>query len=174
MANTYKDPFEYLNDLILKRGKSGKNSVYVTNVTVVVDSQVDYDYKVPSPGFDLLDPFPEPLYPDIQCIQSEWLHLLVSMRDKYEHESYTILLKDRLYQLIPEGQQLSMNVFVPRLFANHFKYEVLHSQEMLNKVATFLGSTATTIRFNIGLASKTWEELTEEGEVTYREVDLSY
>lgn len=165
MTQTYKDPHSYLDSAVAKRGKSGYCGVYQTNVTVVAECDTDYGYKVFGVAGDVL-------YPQIQVDEEDWLRMLVTLRSQTLQRQCTIMNGRQIYQFLPEGGHMSLNIFLPEIFTHSFQYEVLTAQNTLRNVATFVGSLPSTIRFNIGIAWKTWDDMVESGEA--QEVDLSF
>lgn len=165
MSQTYKNPLDYLNDAVTKRGRSGPDGVYLTNVTVVAESSTDYGYKVSTDRIT-------PLVPPANIPPEEWSWLLVSLRSDYRALDFVLNHGNMLSQLLVEGNQLSMNVFAPNIRVESFPYLILSSQEMLKCLADFSGKLPSTIRFNLGVVTKTWDEMVESGEA--QEVELSF
>jgi hypothetical protein len=166
MAQTYKDPHSYLNESLVKRGKSGHQEVYLTHVTVVAEAEADYGYRVLPASFDLFSPLGN------HYNNLEWLILLVSLRSQTTDTQRSIVLNQATLQFIPEGSDLSLNIFFPERNVETFDYDVLAAQDMLRGVSKFAGKIPTTIRFNLGLVKKSYEAMVEEGEV--EEVEFSY
>jgi hypothetical protein len=73
---------------------------------------------------------------------------------------------------MPEGPNLSLNVFMPVLYAEHFSWNVSFYQELLKWVGDFVGKVPTHIRFNIGYSTRSWEDLVRTEDV--REMDLNF
>lgn len=170
MRQTYRDPFTYLNDAVSKRGKSGYDRVYLANVTVVAEAETDYGYRDPEmgPGFRSH----ENLVRQNEFDSQQWLELLVSLRGQTQEKPYCIRRGDRTFQFLPEGGNLSLNVFFPEVFCASFDSDVAYCQSLLRVVARFCGKVPTTIRFNIGLAYRFWSDLVENEDV--QEMDLNY
>jgi len=170
MSQNYRDPFTYLNEAVSKRGKSGHEGVYLANVTVVAEAEEDYGYKNPDmgPGFRSH----ESLVSQREFDSQQWLELLVSLRSQTQEKSHCIQRGDRTFQFLPEGGNLSLNVFLPEVFCASFDFDVAYCQSLLRIVARFCGKIPTTIRFNIGLAHRFWSDLVENDEV--QEMDLNY
>ena len=166
MAQTYKDPHSYLNESLVKRGKSGHHGVHLNHVTVVAESEAEYGYRVAAPNFDILDPFEAP-HKNV-----EWMVLLVTLRSQLNDNHGTIIVGQTTYQFLPEGGHLSLNIFLPETSVETFDYEILSAQNILKGVAKFAGKIPTTIRFNLGLVFKSYGAMVEEGEV--EEVEFSY
>ena len=167
MAQTYKDPHSYLNESLVKRGKSGHQEVYLTHVTVVAEAEADYGYRVLPHSFDFFSPLGGHYYNN-----PEWLILLVSLRSQSTDTQRTIIFNQATFQFLPEGSHMSLNIFMPETSVETFDYDVLSAQEMLREVAKFSGKIPTTIRFNLGLVKKSYETMVEEGEV--EEVEFSF
>lgn len=173
MTTNYKDPQSYLNEMVSKRGKSGPEGVYLTNLTVVAEAETDYGYKVnfgkcghgtPPSGVEYMD----------------WLELLVELReDNPQFPRFLVTNtglapwdKTAIYQFLPEGGAISLNVFLPYLDSQMFEYFVCTGQDILTYVSDFIGKFPTHIRYSIGYATSSWEDLVESGEVL--EQDFSY
>lgn len=161
MAQNHKDPNSYLNDAVVSRGKSARFGVYLTNVTVVAEANQDYNYKIFSQASELDNPFPDW---NFESSLIEWFLALIRLRsNKQEDASFTV--GGRIFQFLVEGSVVSLNVFQPEAFVDSFQYDVSHAQQLLRMVADFLGKSATTVRFNIGKAHKSWTEMSDEGDV---------
>ena len=170
MSHNYQDPKAYLNNAVTKRGKSGAEGVYLTNVTVVADCGTDYGYKTNTQGTALLSP-PFPF--DYEG----WLSLLVSMRGSPIDEPVHLTTDDAMFQFLPEGGNISLNVFIPSINSDVFEVYVSECQDMLQFVGDFAGKIPTFVRFSFGYAFRSWDTLVGEGEVQatdYPEHDLSY
>jgi len=166
MAQTYKDPHSYLNESLVKRGKSGHQEVYLTHVTVVAEAEADYGYRVSPQKFDFFAPLGN------YYNSPEWLILLVSLRSQGTDTQRTIIFDQTTFQFLPEGSHLSLNIFFPERNVETFDYDVLAAQDMLREVAKFAGKIPTTIRFNLGLVKKSYETMVEDGEV--EELEFSF
>lgn len=167
MAQTHKDPHNYLNESLVKRGKSGHHGVYLNHVTVVADAETDYDYRVSTPDFDIFSPFFDGNYNNV-----EWLATLVSLRSQLTDTQRAVVFGKTTYQFIPEGGHLSLNVFLPETSVETFDYDILSAQRILRGVAKFTGKIPTTIRFNLGIVFKSYGAMAEQGEV--EELEFSY
>ena len=165
MTQTYKDPNSYLDTAVSKRGKSGHYGAYLTSVTVVAEPETDYGYKAFGISGDVIQP-------ELNVDPDEWLRMLVTLRSQTVQKQYIIVHDNQTYQFIPEGGYLSLNIFLPEVFTHCFQHEVLTAQNTLKIVADFVGSLPSSIRFNIGVAWKTWKDLVESGEA--EEVEFSY
>lgn len=167
MTQTYKNPIDYLNDAVTKRGKSGPDGVYLTNLTVVAEAKVDYNQKLSyGPGVLAQNPPPDTNYED-------WLRVLVDIRSDYRALSQEVAMMDNtILQFIPEGNFLNLNVFLPTIETQGFPYMLVLCQDALKCVADFASKIPNSIRFNIGVACKSWGDMVEEGEAV--ETDLNY
>lgn len=159
MTTNYKDPKSYVDSLVTKRGKSGPDGVYLTNLTVVAEAESDYGYKVNFAGCSSNTPPSDVEYGD-------WLDLLVQLREDNPQTPQSVHATGEVYQFIPEGGYISLNVFVPSLDLQMFEYFVSSSQYALNYVAKFAGKIPTHIRFSIGYATSKWGDLVDSGYVT--------
>jgi hypothetical protein len=170
MTTNYKDPKAYLSSLISKRGNSGPDGVYVTNLTIVAEADSDYGYKVNFRNCGHLTP-------PVGLDYVSWVELLVCLRFDNPQTPKVIstepdlipLDSTALYQFVPEGGSMSLNVFLPFMDAQMFEYMVSYSQDMLSFAANFAGKVATNVRFNIGYATSKWDDLVESGEVEEQE-----
>lgn len=173
MTTNHKDPLSYLNSLISKRGKSGPDGVYLTNLTIVAEANTDYDYKVNYRKCGARTPL-------IGTNYTDWIELLVNLREDNPQTPQTLptdsdlvpVDSEAIYQFVPEGGMLSLNVFMPYLDTQLFEHLVCSTQDMLTYVAGFAGKIPSHIRFSIGYATSKWGDLAESGEV--EEYDLSY
>ena len=165
MTQTYKDPQSYLDSAVSKRGKSGSFGVYLSNVTVVAEANTDYGYKAFTPAGDILCP----MFP---VEEGKWFELLVTLRSQRVQKQCTLLNGSQVYQFLPEGGYMGLNIFLPEVFTRSFQHEVLVAQNTLSEVSNFVGKLPSTIRFNIGVAWKDWEDMVESGEA--EEVEYSY
>lgn len=163
--NSYQDPKSYLNSSVTKRGKSGANGVFLTNVTVVAECSTDYGYKVNTSRVTEFSP-------PFGLNYEEWLELLVSMRGGLTDSPVHLYNGQALFQFTPDGGSISLNVFIPCLNSDVFEVYVQDCQEMLQKICDFSGKLPTFIRFSIGYAFRRWGTLEEEGEVEGQ--DLSF
>jgi hypothetical protein len=168
MSQIHQDPVSYLNEAINNRGKSTRNGVYLTNITVVAEATVDYGYKE-------LPPRPDPsgvwqLHPYFD--ELDWLRLLVSLRSQVVENPESLDRQDCICQFIPEGPKMSMNVFIPKTCAEGFAWEVSFHQELLKWVCDFAGKVPTFIRFNIGFAERSWDDMVKTQDA--QEMDLNF
>lgn len=167
MAQNYRDPLTYLNEAVTKRGKSGPDGVYLHNVTVVAESTSDYNYKA-SYG-DLVTPFQGPFGIEWQ----DWGALLINLRADTRTLSQQLPFYDNsVWQFLPEGNLLSMNVFLPVADIATFPHKLKQAQDTLICAADFASKVPSNIRFNIGIVTKSWADMAEQGEV--EEMDFSY
>jgi len=168
MSQTYQDPVAYLNEAITTRGKSTHNGVYLTNITVVADSRVDYGYKE-------FPPRPDPCgigQLGNHFEEVDWLNLLVTLRGQKAEMPVEINRGKVICQFVPEGPHMSLNSFMPKVYCEGFSWEVSFHQELLKWVCDFVGKLPTHVRFNIGYANRSWQDLLRTEEV--QEMDLNY
>lgn len=165
MSHNHKDPKTYLIESVSKRGRSGPDGVYLTNLTVVAESTTDYGYKA-----NILRA--APLTPPVSICYEEWLSLIVKLRTDSVQNPCSIFTDEAIYQFLPEGGSISLNVFIPVLDADTFEYFVCFCQDMMECVSEFTGKLALSIRFSIGYCNRTWRDLADDGEV--EEQDFSF
>lgn len=163
--SSYQDPKSYLNNAVTKRGKSGTDGVFLTNVTVVAECSTDYGYKVNTSGVT-------PLNPPFGVCYDSWLELLVSLRSNFPDTPEHVITEEISLQFVPDGGSISLNVYLPVLNSDVFEVYVKECQETLALVCDFSGKLPTFIRFSIGYAFRRWDTLEEEGEVEGQ--DLSF
>lgn len=167
MTQNYRDPVSFLNESVTKRGKSGPDGVYLHNVTVVAESESDYGYKTfyGNP----VTPTSAPVGMD----EGDWSSLLIKLRSDSRSLSQQVSVYDNsVWQFLPEGGTLSMNVFFPVVNISTFPHRVKQAQETLLCLADFASKVPGNIRFSIGIVTKSWRDMAEQGEV--EEMDLSY
>lgn len=166
MTTNYKDPKTYLESLISKRGKSGSGGVYLTNLTIVAEAESDYGYKA---NYRRCGSNTPPVGTDL----SRWHQVLVNLREDNSQLPFTLnterllccLDDEAIYQFIPEGASMSLNVFLPFLDSKMFEHWVCTTQDMLSYAAGFASKFPSHIRFTIGYATSKWDDLVDSGEV---------
>lgn len=166
MTQNHKDPETYLTQLVTKHGKSGPTGIYLTSVTVIAEAQSDYGYKanISRSG---------PLLPPAGVRLEDWLYLLVSLRqDDPQVPRVLGPFTGTMYQFVPEGGNVSLNVFCPLVDTESLSHMVCFCQDMLQTVTDFVHKIPTTIKFFIGYAIKDWRDLAVDGEV--EEFELTY
>lgn len=156
MSHNYQDPKTYLSKAIATRGKSGADGAYLTNLTVVADSVVDYGYKANTVR---TGPFSPPFGFSIE----EWLRLLVGLRSHMREPTH-LTTEGAIFQFISDDCQISLNVFVPSITTDLFEFYVVQCQDLLQYICEFAGKNPTFVRFSIGYASKLWCSMVEDGE----------
>lgn len=168
MAQNYRDPLTYLNEAVTKRGKSGPEGVYLYNVTVVAESTSNYSYRV-SYGNPI-----SPTVPPEGLDWVDWATLLINLRSDNRSLSHEIVFATdkSVWQFLPEGNLLSMNLFLPVTDIAIFPYILRQAQDALLCTSDFTSKTPGNIRFNIGIVTKSWEDMAEQGEV--KEMDLCF
>lgn len=169
MAQTYRDPVTYLNEAVTRRGKSGPDGVYLQNVTVVAEASSDFNLKL-SYGVPV-----SPVIPPSCVSHEEWYELLVNLRWDLRSLSHRLNLDEgagSIFQFLPEGNSLSMNVFVPQVDTSDFPYILQMAQDTLICASDFTSKVAGNIRFSIGVVTKSWGDMVEEGDVEERDLNF--
>lgn len=168
MAQTYRDPITYLNEAVTRRGKSGPDGVYLQNVTVVAEASSDFNLNL-SYGVPV-----SPVMPPSYCKVEDWNQLLVNLRWDLRSLSHTLNIPEDglILQFLPEGNILGMNVFVPQVNTSDFPYTLQMAQDTLVCAADFTSKVAGNIRFSIGIATKSWGDMVEEGDVEERDLNF--
>jgi hypothetical protein len=65
---------------------------------------------------------------------------------------------------------MSALVFLPSLMLDEFPYEVTLFQRLLKEVASFAGKTPDSLKFVIGVAIASWDDMVERGEAQEIEI----
>jgi hypothetical protein len=170
MSPKLSDPANFLNNLLVKKGRSDLFGIYLTGVNVVANAMVDYEYNVPL----------ENLERDVDRVFAQdphdWNALLVETRRNTEEIIFPISFirgrEPNTVYFVSEGHEMSSMVFIPTLVMEEFATEVTFFQYLLREVAAFSGKTPTTIRFTIGAVSTPWDDLVERG--CAKEVDVGF
>lgn len=162
--NKHLDPSRYLETSVKRRGKSGFDGVYLTHITVTTNPIEDYSSetsKLASKSFK-----------ELEASTPEWNELLVSMRCSKELV-HTILHKNRNFlEFISEGTDLSLCVILPSIKVNEFLNQVVYYQALLQKVSAFTGNIPIQVKFIVGVATVSWEEMVESGDALEVDVGL--
>lgn len=169
MAQTYRDPVTYLNEAVTRRGKSGPDGVYLHNVTVVAEASSDFSLNL-SYGTPV-----SPVVPPLGASYEEWYELLVNLRWNLRSLSHRLNLDEGaglIFQFLSEGNSLSMNVFAPEVGTSDFPYILQIAKDTLICASDFTSKVAGTIRFSIGVATKSWGDMVEEGDVEERDLNF--
>lgn len=156
MSHNHQDPKTFLNKAIASRGRSGAEGAYLTNLTIVAEGNVDYGYRA-----NVMRT--QAFYPPFPFNLEEWLKLLVTLRNNLSTPIH-ITTDEATFQFIPDGGQISLNVFIPSITTDTFEIYVLQCQDMLQYVCNFAGKIPVSIRFSIGYALKAWCSMVEDGE----------
>jgi hypothetical protein len=170
MTQKLSDPSSFLAGLVSKRGRSDLYGVYLTSVSVLADTNTDYEYDV----------LQSEIEKDIRNMfardEHDWNRLLVETRTEESEIVFPISfmrgMEPVTIYFVVEGNEMSSMVFIPTLVVEEFVTEVTFFQALMKKVAHFAGKTPTSIRFTIGAASMQWEDLVEQGHA--REVDVGF
>lgn len=139
----------------------------MTNVTIVAEADLDYGYHV---SIDKCGPN----LPPVGVTLEDWHSLLINLRNDNPQLPYAVVSDEdsAIYQFMPEGGNMSLNVFIPVADTQMAEYLVCQAQDMLAFVANFSGKIPTFVRFSIGYAHSFWHDLEEDGELL--EQDLSF
>ena len=170
MAPKITDPNAFLTNLLSKKGRSDLYGVYLTAVNILADASFDYGY-----GVSVSETTRE-----VRAVMSrdedDWNRLLVETRLNGEELIFPISFirgtEPITVYFATEGNEMSCMVFIPTLVSSELPSEVVFFQELLKKVASFAGKTATGIRFTVGAVSMEWDDLVESGHA--REVDVGF
>lgn len=161
MAQKITDPYLFLKNLVSKKGKSDLFGVYLSAVNIVADAKEDYGH---GPSRDQCAKEIESIF---RKDENDWNRLLVDTRLDNIEVVHPIAFYYRGEPVnvffIIEDHEMSCMVCIPRLVVDEFAAEIAIFQQLLSDVASFAGKTATTIKFCIGVAAISWEDLAEEG-----------
>lgn len=162
------DPATYLSNLVSKKGKSDLVGCYLTQVLVSADANEDYCYDV---GQRICI---DSVTKTSGAEASAWNHFLVQCRleDNSLSQSFVIDLDESvaIFQVITEGNDISALVHMSKVDVDEFPLWVMLFQELLQFVAHFAGKFPTTVRFSIGLALMSWDDMVERGDALERDV----
>lgn len=170
MAAKITDPANFLNSLLIKKGRSDLYGIYLTGVNVVASATENYNYNVPL----------EDIERDIERLFAQdphdWNALLVEVRRSTEEFVFPISFirgrEPNTVYFVTEGHEMSAMVFIPTLVVEEFTIEVTFFQHLLREVASFAGKTPTTVKFTLGAVSTPWDDLVERG--CAQEVDVGF
>jgi len=170
MAQKITDPVTFLKNLVSRKGRSDREGVYLTGVNVAADGSTDYDYDV----------CPIKIESNIDNLwareENLWNSLLVNIRRRPEELSHSITFshsgEDVTVYYLTEDHDASALVFIPKLEVSDFVYEVTFHQRLLQRVAEFAGKTPNTLKFILGAAFLSWDEMVDEGYA--QEVDVGF
>ena len=168
MAFKLGDPVPFLQNLVIKKGRSDLEGVYLTNATVVASATEDYGYEFDTTGVDR----------DLENMwrqERAWNDLVVALlreAQTTEHISFAYGTEQSIMQFFQEAHELSAHVYIPELDAGAFVYDVTFFTTLLNDVARFTGKTPTTVRFTIGYSLLYWDDMVKQGNA--KEMDLNF
>lgn len=169
MALKIGDPVLFLQNLVIKKGRSDVEGVYLTNVTVVADATEDYNYEYNTAQVDR----------DLEVMwaqQQEWHTMLYKIK-KYDKVCQNITFpygyEDQATVMFfnVEGD-LSLHVFIPEVDASDFVYDVTYFTSLLRDMSRFTGKTYSTVKFTIGYCLLHWDDMVKRGEA--REMDVAF
>jgi hypothetical protein len=156
MTKKVNDPVSYLRGLVSGRGKSSSEGVYYVHPVVIAEVDEDYGYDVDrDPAWYAHDAF--------SYSSDDFNKTLVQLRKGSGVFASTLSDCGDFIEFISEDHDLTMCVTIPSTNLEDFTYKVVYYQTLLKKVATFAGRTPTNIRFSIGIATMSWEELVDSG-----------
>jgi len=169
MKNKIHDPVEFVQNLVTRKGKSDLYGVYLPVVTFVAEADVDYGYPSDEGA-------PQQVQKCFSDEKSEWNSILVDTRLLPEEIVFPISFlrsgEPVNVLFIPEGNDMSCHVTIPKLVVDEIAGEVSFFQEILRKVSAFAGKTATTVKFTVGVVSLDWDDMVERGAA--QEVDVGF
>ena len=169
MAQKHTDPYTFLRNLVMRKGRSDVDGVILTAVNVQVDALEDYEYaaveqRVIERNLAIL----------FDRDRADWDHLLVSTRkNKYDIVHPISFIRGTepvtIYFLI-EDHDISAQVYLPSVTLDEFQYEVMLFQHLLKDVASFAGKIPVSLKFGIGVAIATWDDMVEQGDAQEIEI----
>jgi len=162
------DPYSFLRNLVLRKGRSDVDGVVLTAVNVQADALENYNYSNPHWNIEK----------DLQLLfnkdRSDWDRLLVeTRRDSNEivHPiSFLFTNEPVTIYFITEAHDMSALVFLPSVILDEFPYEVTLFQQLLKEVASFAGKTPDSLKLVIGVAIAGWDDLVERGDAQEIEI----
>ena len=168
MALKLGDPVQFLQNLVIKKGRSDLEGVYLVNASVVASASEDYGYEYDTTQVER----------DLENMwtrERAWNDLLVALRrdgKTTEHISFTYGSEQSIMQFFQEGHDLSAHVYIPEVDAGEFVYDVTYFTTLLSDVARFTGKNPTTVKFTLGYCLLCWSDMVKRGEV--QEIDVGY
>ena len=168
MAFKLGDPVPFLQNLVIKKGRSDLEGVYLTNATVVASATEDYGYEFDTSRVDR----------DLESLwrsERAWNDLVVALlreAQTTEHISFAYGTEQSIMQFFQEGHELSAHVYIPEVDAGTFVYDVTFFSSLLCDVARFTGKKPTTVRFTIGYCLLYWDDMVKRGEA--QEIDVGF
>ena len=162
------DPHSFLRNLVLRKGRSDVDGVVLTAVNVQADALENYNYSDPHWNIER----------DIRNVfardENDWNRLLVETRENGNEIVYPIsfllVIEPVTVYFITEAHDMSALVFLPSVMLDEFPYEVVLFQQLLKKVASFAGKTPDSLKFVIGVAIASWDDMVERGEAQEIEI----
>lgn len=162
----HTDPSSYLRHSVSKRGKSSQDGVYLTHIVVTANADDVLCYESSTKSQTQAQS-------DYYASTPEWNQLLVNLRrDPNEMVHSMVHRGEHLLEFISEGNDLSLVVVIPYIQVRDFEKEVSYYASLLRLVSSFAGKLPTQIRFSIGVACISWEEMVESGDA--QEIDVGY
>jgi len=162
------DPHSFLRNLVLRKGRSDVDGVVLTAVNVQADALENYGYS------GQLWNIERELHRLFEQDRADWDRLLVDTR-KNETEivhpiSFIQGTEPVSIFFITEAHDMSALVFLPSVMLDEFPYEVTLFQRLLKEVASFAGKTPDSLKFVIGVAIASWDDMVERGEAQEIEI----
>ena len=162
------DPHSFLRNLVLRKGRSDVDGVVLTAVNVQADALENYGYSEPHWNIER----------DIRNVfardENDWNRLFVGTRLNETEIVHPISFIQGTEPVsiffITEGHDMSALVFLPSLMLDEFPYEVTLFQRLLKEVASFAGKTPDSLKFVIGVAIASWDDMVERGEAQEMEI----
>lgn len=167
MALKLTDPVQFLQNLVIKKGNSDVEGVYLTSVTVSASAQEEYEYEY--------DPTHVERASNSLWEKPEWHTLMYNIKSKnwITHNITFSYGVDKVTAVFFDiGGDLSMHVFIPELDAADFVYEVTLFTSILQKMASLTGKTCSTVKFTIGYCLLYWDAMVQRGEA--KEMDVAF
>lgn len=155
------DPHTFLKNLLVKKGKSDLEGVVLTAVCISADALTEYEYEISQ----------EIVEKDINTFldkeRVKWDRFLVNIRTNPHELIYPITIQRQFDEVtiffLTTLYDISCLVFVPVVLLDEFEYEVAFFQKILKEVAGFASRTPDSIKFTIGMAMTSWDEMVELG-----------
>jgi hypothetical protein len=168
MALKLGDPVHFLQNLVIKKGRSDTEGVYLTNVTVAASATEDYNYEYDTTQVER----------DLEVMwaqQQEW-HTMLYRIKRYESICTNITFPygddQSTVMIFNVDGDLSLHVFIPELDASDFVYDVTYFTSLLQDIARFTGKTHSIVKFTIGYCLLCWDDMVKLGEA--REMDVAF
>jgi hypothetical protein len=162
------DPYSFLRGLVTRKGRSDVDGVVLTAVTVQADAFEDYGYAEPHWNVE------RDLNRVFERDRSDWDRLLVDTRQNRVEIVHPISFiqgtEPVTVYFITEAHDMSALVFLPSIMLEEFPYEVVLFQRLLKNVASFAGKTPDSIKFIIGVAIASWDDMVERGDAQEIEI----